>query len=275
MSWHAAFVDDYQQFQSFPTYLEPQQYDMYGNTLVNHGLPTPNSFSTLDEGFSECPSIPLDHLNSQDLNAFQNTFQYASVYNDGAENNPFLFTSATTNMFADDSMGLITAPWSYCAVDPAHNVPTAPVSPDFLPMPDMGNTFNATYIDEVPDKDELVGMGLYDSPADVQSASLLFGGPLPVRRKSLKLEESFEPGPLSDEDEDEDSAQQDDVSVVSAELQTETATTMPSTHISVPPSDAYQDIGPSGFESHEVLGASLSVYPDMSLSVDQQAPRWF
>lgn len=41
--------------------------------------------------------------------------------------------------------------------------------------------------------EELVGMGLYDSPAEVQSTSFLFGG-ISSGRKALKLEESFEPG---------------------------------------------------------------------------------
>jgi len=77
-------------------------------------------------------------------------------------------------------------------------------------MPDLGQSFDVVQIEEAVEKDELVGMGLYDSPAQVQSANLLFSGPLPVRRKSLKLEESFEPVPQSD-DEDEDAESEPEI----------------------------------------------------------------
>jgi len=54
------------------------------------------------------------------------------------------------------------------------------------------------------DAEELVGMGLYDSPAEVQSSSLLFNGFSRSGRKVLKLEESFEPEEREEEEDEED-----------------------------------------------------------------------
>lgn len=273
-SWHAAFVNDYQQFQPFPAYLQPQQYDVYGNTIVTHGLPTLSSFSVVDDGFLDCPNIALDHMNSQDLNPFPNTLQHANMYTELADSNPFLFTSGSTNIYMDNSLGLPNTPWPYCAADLSHNIQTAPVSPDFLPLPEMGDTFNVEYNDEGPEKDELVGMGLYDSPADVQSSSLLFGGCLPVRRKSLKLEESFEPGPISDEDNNSEAGEQDDASVVSAECQAAIQTIIPGTMPTHVPS-VQQDDGRAGFLSYTGPATDLSVYSGMPISTAQQAPGWY
>lgn len=248
---------------------------MYGNTIVTHGLPTPNTFPVVDEGFLDCPNVPLDHMSSQDINTFSHNFQHAGVYADGSESEPFLFTSGATNMFANESMGLPTTPWPYFSTDFHHKIQTAPVSPDFLPLPEMGETFNVTYIDEVPDKDELVGMGLYDSPADVQSNSLLFGGCLPARRKSLKLEESFEPGPLSDEDENSEEPEQDEGSVVSAECQAETTTIMPPTYMSTQLQGIHHGVVGDGRQPYMIPVDTLSAYPSMPLPMSQQIPGWY
>lgn len=247
---------------------------MYGNTIVTHGLPTPNSFPVLDEGFLDCPSMPLEHMNSQNINTFSNDLQQADLYVDGPENNPFLFTSGMTNMFANESLGPSTAPWPYYPASP-HNIQTAPVSPDFLPLPDMGGTFDITYINEVPDKDELVGMGLYDSPVDVQSNCLLFGGSIPMRRKSLKLEESFEPGPLSDEEENVEEPEEEDGSFVSAEREVETAATMPPGHMSTHMPDINHEVGVGGSLPFVMPVDGFSTYSAVPLSMNQQVPAWY
>merc|ERR1712000_453164 len=86
------------------------------------------------------------------------------------------------------------------------NVPTAPSSPDCPPFPniDLDNLSLGTTSGKAKvDSEELVGMGLYDSPAEVQSSSLLFGRFSQSGQKSLKLAESFEPVE-QDEDADED-----------------------------------------------------------------------
>lgn len=49
-------------------------------------------------------------------------------------------------------------------------------------------------------------MGLYDSPAEIQSSCQLFGSFSAPQRKTLKLEESFEPVEGNDGSEDDDDA---------------------------------------------------------------------
>ena len=89
-------------------------------------------------------------------------------------------------------------------------LPTAPSSPDFLPIQGTLDAspldLNTKVVRTVSDGEELVAMGLYDSPAEVQSSSLLFGGGLsggPPRKRSLKLEEAFELPPTAAEDSDD------------------------------------------------------------------------
>ncbi|KIV87671.1 hypothetical protein PV11_03202 [Exophiala sideris] len=89
------------------------------------------------------------------------------------------------------------------------NITTAPSSPDHLPIQTIGlDTLSLDAGTSVSRKDEveLVGMGLYDSPAEVQSSSLLLGGISEPQRKTLKLEESFVPAEVNDESEDEEDA---------------------------------------------------------------------
>lgn len=271
MSWHAALFNDHQQFQALQPYLEPQQHNTFANTIVAHGLPTPNSFPVVDEGSLDCPNILLDHMNTQMMSNFPDCYQYINSYTDGSETNPFYFTSGASTVFFDDSTGQTSAPWPCFLEEVSHDIQTAPVSPDFLPVPDLGDTFDIAYVDRVPDQDELVGMGLYDSPADVQSNSLLFGGNLPARRKSLKLEESFEPGPSTDEDENAKGAEQDDASVVSAEFQVDTTTVMPSTQLST----LNQNLDGGGFHSYMVPVTDLHTYPGPFSIPNQNMAGWY
>lgn len=97
----------------------------------------------------------------------------------------------------------------------AAKIDTAPTSPSFFSLPIPSNR----EVSDVPPElatsggEELVGMGLYDSPADVQASKLnadrasLFNSAGPAQR-GLKLEDSFEPSDL--EDQDEDDGQPDD-----------------------------------------------------------------
>lgn len=272
VSWHVPFVNGYQQFQPFQPYFDPQQYDMYGNTTVTHGLLTPSSFPIMDDAYMDCPNIPLDHMNNQDMNVLQNTFQFSSVYGNGPESNPFQNTSTMMDVHASDSVGQTMTTWPYMPPDFGQNVHTAPVSPDFLPLPDFGNPFDGNYMGEVADKDELVGLGLYDSPAEVQSTSLLLGGSLPIRRKSLKLEESFEPGPLSDEDAESEHAQQDHSSVVSAESQAEIMMTMPSAHMPTQLQSTDYNVELGSFQPQMM---PVMNFAGMPMSADHQTSGWF
>ena len=97
---------------------------------------------------------------------------------------------------------------------PSLNVQTAPSSPDCLPLQVDTLNLDTTDLDDKGSSEELVGMGLYDSPADVQSTALLFGGISNTSRKGLKLEESFVPEERDDEEvndnEDESDAEEED-----------------------------------------------------------------
>lgn len=141
-------------------------------------------------------------------------------------------------------------------------------------MPDLGQSFDVVQMEEAVEKDELVGMGLYDSPAQVQSASLLFSGPLPVRRKSLKLEESFEPVPQSD-DEDEDAESEPEVQDttiptyqyqgISSGMAPDQAPTIMAQYSDTQPS--YSDVPPEALFQ--------AGYPDQQGMVNGTAYSWF
>jgi hypothetical protein len=272
MSWHASFVNDYQQFQPMSPYFNSHEYDMYGNTTVTHGLLTPSSFAMMDESYMDCPNVPLDHMNNQDINVLQNSFQFGNMYANVHEGNPYYHAATTTGVDASGSIGHTMMAWPYNSTDFGQDIHTAPVTPDFLPLPDFGNPFDGTYVEEAADKDELVGMGLYDSPAEVQSASLLFGGSLLVRRKSLKLEESFEPDPLSDDEAGSDMTQQDHTSVASAESQAETIMTIPPADM---PTHLQSTDYTMGLGSYQALMMPVTSLAGMGMSAGQHTSGYF
>lgn len=90
------------------------------------------------------------------------------------------------------------------------SVQTAPSSPDCLQLQVDTLSLDTADLDSKPHSEELVGMGLYDSPADVQSTSLLFGGISNAARKGLKLEESFVPEDREDEELDDEEEVEDE-----------------------------------------------------------------
>lgn len=93
---------------------------------------------------------------------------------------------------------------------PSQSLQTAPSSPDCLPLQVDTLRLDTTDLDGKSHSEELVGMGLYDSPADVQSTSLLFGGMSNLSRRGLKLEESFVPEDRDDEELDDDLETEDE-----------------------------------------------------------------
>lgn len=93
------------------------------------------------------------------------------------------------------------------------NVDTAPPSPSLLPIQNFDNdraTSPFALGSPRVEKEELVGMGLYDKPQDVQSSTLPSAGPTTMAAltagigKGLKLEESFEPPPATEEDDEKE-----------------------------------------------------------------------
>lgn len=100
--------------------------------------------------------------------------------------------------------------WQYSHLPYSAPVQTAPSSPDCPPSTGMDGLSLGTTDPQAKDSgEELVGMGLYDSPAQVHSTSFFFEGSTVAQRKSLKLEESFEPTEREEEDDDEVDDQDD------------------------------------------------------------------
>lgn len=197
-SWHPSIINDFEHYQATNQQFIHQPYEYPTNTTFAYGLVTPTTYPTINEPFIDCGNIPLDQLTGQDYGFIQSDHHYPF------DNNLTTFTPMSAGSMDATEYGNVS--WPSVPLSNTFNVPTAPTTPDFLPMPDMGEAFDASGLDDDADKDELVGMGLYDSPAQVQSANLLFGGSMPIRKKSLKLEESFEPPPPEDgEDEDAES----------------------------------------------------------------------
>lgn len=137
----------------------------------------------------------------------------------------------TPNNFSDIATGSIQPhyDWNQFAAY-GFDMPTSPPTPDsFLPMPYHGTAFGTEdvtpYHNDEPDGEELVGLGLYDTPEKAapldpqldKYRSLMMSqlmGPPPPRRveqtgKGLKLEETWNP-PASDEDENEIEEDDDD-----------------------------------------------------------------
>ncbi|KAL8931157.1 MAG: hypothetical protein Q9211_007188 [Gyalolechia sp. 1 TL-2023] len=113
------------------------------------------------------------------------------------------------NMFPQQQQ-VMPQTWQHDPQYLSTDVPTAPSSPAFLPIQGgvEGSPLSLDKQHRPSDNEgeELVGMGLYDSPADVRLAKL-FGGDLDGtrRKRSLKLEESFELPPENGNAEDRES----------------------------------------------------------------------
>jgi hypothetical protein len=208
LSWHPNSVPDFmfpqQSTLSDLSYLSYPQF-MHGTTAVN-GLVTPVSYPLPDEPQIQELITPLEELSAQEAGPHYPSTNYTYpqwVAQDYSKNQGY----AMDNMFPQQMM---PQTWQYLPMQNNMKVPTAPSSPVFLPI-QGGVEASPLSLDiehiipPANEGEELVGMGLYDSPADVRSSSLLFGGGLTGNgpKRSLKLEESFEPAPESSDAEDE------------------------------------------------------------------------
>lgn len=140
--------------------------------------------------------------------------------------------------------------WNNFAVNGFENSSTAPPTPEnFLPMQHPEPTFPAEEsipyhpLSESDDGEELIGMGLYDTPEPAKTLStdpqldnyrsLMMSHLLGVGRrveptgKGLKLEETWIPPPSDDEEEDDD--EQDGEGESDEEDTTEQSTSIPIT----------------------------------------------
>ncbi|RMD41956.1 hypothetical protein DV735_g3183, partial [Chaetothyriales sp. CBS 134920] len=189
LSWHPNSQMDlnfsnqeYLMNMTYQPYFQP--YTFHGTTLAN-GLVTPMSYPVLNEPQIQELITPLEELSAQEGAGYP-THSYNNYQNWAQPELP------KDQMKMMDHMCPPTEPqpmWQWSHQNSTLDPPTAPSSPDFLPIQGGFDTRKEE------EGEELVGMGLYDSPAEVQSSSLLFGGSFGAapKPKSLKLAESFEP----------------------------------------------------------------------------------
>jgi len=184
----------------------------FTTTHVN-GLVTPMAYPVMDEPQIQDLITPLEELSAQDIGYPYDGQMYHGQdwISDDHEKlhhpyfmNPF-YPPNTTQEY-----------WPYSDQPLTTNVPTAPCSPDFAPAPTRLETpvltlDNTDDLSSGPETEELVGVGLYDSPAEVQSSSLFRRGSEATGKKALKLEDAFEPAEeASDEARDESRDQDQD-----------------------------------------------------------------
>ncbi|KAK5045587.1 hypothetical protein LTR84_009205 [Exophiala bonariae] len=210
VSWHPNSMEDfYNASYGTGTMVDGQCLSTFGFSTTNvNGLITPISHPVINEPQIQELITPLDEY-SMGASTYMcnNNFvdnQSWMVLNQ-QKCNPYTLN----DLYQVDSI-LPTWQLSQAPVQPPHTVHTAPSSPTCLPLHVDTLSLDTTDLDEKSHSEELVGMGLYDSPADVQSTSLLFGGMSSVSRRGLKLEESFIPEDRPDEDLDEDAETEDD-----------------------------------------------------------------
>ncbi|KAK5939105.1 hypothetical protein PMZ80_008408 [Knufia obscura] len=221
ISWHPNLVNEFEQYQMPNHQFYPQSSNVPMNTTFAHGLVTPYTYPVAEPYF-DCPNVPLEQMTGQDLSIVHSNHQAHNVHPYVQDGTSPEYTPVSTDPYQATDFDVAHMAWPSLPPSMPQDLATAPTSPDFLPVPDFGQSFCVAQTEEVVDTDELVGMGLYDSPAQVQSASLSFNGPLPVRRKSLKLEESFEPALQSDDGDDDAESEptQQDISAPADHYQT-------------------------------------------------------
>lgn len=205
VSWHPNFQpqNTHDQVQEFQYQRQFQQPIQIPQTMYANGLITPNFQAQVNDQY-DCPEYYLDQTNQ--MESFPPYQQAQSFMPQKTE---LIYDTMDTNPFGMQTCydALSNQTWMVPMNNLQGQMLTAPTSPEFLPMPETGEPFNFPETEEVLTNanEELVGLGLYDSPAQAQSSTLLFTGSLPVRRKSLKLEESFVPSSEPDEDDDAES----------------------------------------------------------------------
>jgi len=207
VSWHPDYFDSSNVDLSPPVNPEDSSCWNYSTTQVN-GLITPISYPAMNEPQIQEFFTPLDELPAQDPNSTYDSNQY--LQQSWLSQEQGKAESYALSLYSHQSL---YPQWHFNQPMTIPTVQTAPSSPDYpslhtLELDNLSLGLNDTKSKD--DSEELVGMGLYDSPAEIQSSSILFGGFTGPARKGLKLEESFEPTEQED-DEDEDVENDDDV----------------------------------------------------------------
>lgn len=172
------------------------------STINVHGLVTPLSHPVINEPQIQELITPLDEYPMSASTYMGNNHfidNHSWMVHSQQKCDPYAFN----DLYQVEPLQPTWQP-SQAQVQPPTTLHTAPSSPECLPRQVDTLSLDTTDLDDKNHSEELVGMGLYDSPADVQSTSFLFGGISSASRRGLKLEESFVPEDRPDEELEED-----------------------------------------------------------------------
>jgi hypothetical protein len=236
VSWHPsshlAPQPVYQVAYSVPTPEINNQFQMYDlppTPAVYSGYTSPSStFSPLSLPYSGYEQVEQQISYPHSSNSYQTSNNYninqAQCLQQPAQN---FVPQSTPNM---DSSMYSHFDWNNFAVNGFENSSTAPPTPEnFLPIQHPEPTFpeeeSIPYhpLSDSDDGEELIGMGLYDTPEPVKAPSsdphldnyrtlmmsqlLGAGRRIEPTGKGLKLEETWNPPPSDDEEEEDDDEQ--------------------------------------------------------------------
>ena len=220
LSWHPTSFDQPFDFSQHSQVNFFPQFDVLTSTFTTaeiNGLITPMSAPVPNEPqirefltpLEDCPPQTNPNIPFVDDYVSKMGTYYLPEQNYQAEDQMFVTEQVPYQYQYPMPLAYQLQPANY----PHLNVDTAPPSPTLLPIRNFDNDDAASpFVLSSPrvEKDELVGMGLYDKPQDVQSNTLFGGGPTSMAAltagigKGLKLEESFEPPPAEDDEEEDD-----------------------------------------------------------------------
>lgn len=228
LSWHPTSYEqpiDFSQYQHVDFFPQFEFSASSFNTAEINGLITPMSAPVPNEPQIQEYMTPLEDYSPLSYANLPFAYQYMSKVgsyylpeqNYDAEEQPY--APEQVSYSSQFNMPHMYQPRS---TDSSQlNIATAPPSPTLLPIQNFnhdGSTSPFVLGSPRVEKEELVGMGLYDRPQDVQSSTLFNGGLTSMAAltagigKGLKLEESFEPPPTEDDelDTEEDTEEQDE-----------------------------------------------------------------
>lgn len=180
-------------------------YDFQG---FSHTTPdTPVSVDGLSNISGVQNTLPMQQTMFPQLNTAQLEQDHWKLPSDTSSLPPSMVDDWTFDaLSADYSMPADIAAPSYASV-PSSGCLTGPSTPDFLPIQNFDDnlaSITQSPLDDDEREDELVGMGIYNTPGVLETSRTSALG------KGLKLEETFTPSSDNEEDDDEDDDHDDD-----------------------------------------------------------------
>ena len=218
LSWHPSTYEqpiDFSQYQDVSFFPQFDFSNSPFNTAKINGLITPMTAPVLNEPQIQDYMSPLEDYSPSAFPTVPFAYEYPpkeSTYllpeqQYHVQEQVYVPQSVSYgNQFSIPQM-YQTQPSTYSQL----NIDTAPPSPSLLPIQNFDTDRSTSpFLLGSPrvEKEELVGMGLYDRPQDVHSSTLFNGATTMAALtagigKGLKLEESFEPPPMEDDEEEE------------------------------------------------------------------------